>query len=77
MTAGFYVERGERRCVFSVLDLVRGRVVWQYEFEKNQYNIFILEGHPVYEEVFLSGSFVGEIVLWNIEMKVPIRKFQE
>ena len=51
--------------------------MWQYEFEKNQYNIFILEGHPVYEEVFLSGSFVGEIVLWNIEMKVPIRKFQE
>ena len=66
-----------RKWLFNVYDLKRKQSVWQHCLRRNQNNIFVLEGHPLFEEVFVTGGGVGEITIWNISTQSPLKTFQE
>ena len=66
-----------RKWLFNVYDMKNKVSIWKHWINRNQHNVFILEWHPIYEEVFVTGGSVGEITLWNIKTKSPLKVFQE
>ena len=38
---------------------------------------FVLACHPVWEEILLSGSEGGKVLLWNLRLKTLLKSFKE
>ena len=45
-----------------------------YQLKKNSW---VLAPHPIFEELLMTGSDGGTLILWNIELKQIIQKFNQ
>jgi WD40 repeat protein len=39
--------------------------------------VFLTEAHPIYEDIFVTGTYKGDISFWNIKTKECIKTFNE
>ena len=53
------------------------QVEWQHVYNGYHGNVFWTESHPIYDEIFATGSSLGEVNIWNIKTHWALRTFQE
>ena len=71
---------GAESSVILVFDRVRQEVVHRLGEDGEaslEYFTFVLETHPRYEEVLLSGGGCGKVILWNMQQGCVLRQFRE
>ena len=52
-------------------------VLWEHQHERAYPNVYVIECHPKYEEIFVTGSYCGEIKIWDISTKSVLNTFVE
>jgi len=63
--------------VFTVYNMITHQVVWEHKNERNLINVYMIQCHPRFEEIFITGSTSGDISFWDINRKSCVRKFNE
>jgi|LakMenEpi03Aug12_release.lakeMendotaPanAssembly.Ray.scaffolds.fasta_scaffold4159806_1 hypothetical protein len=41
----------------------------------NEY--YVIEAHPIKEEIIFTGDFDGQVIIWNIELGIVLNLFKE